>query len=39
MKTKVTLEEVLVHCEVDLKLLGVEVTSEYYHELSSHLSH
>ena len=38
MNMKVTIEELLDHCEVDWRLLGVEVTSEYYHQLSPHLS-
>ena len=38
MSVKVTVEELLAHCEVDSRLLGEEVTSEYYHQLSPHLS-
>ena len=38
MTVKVTVEELLVHCVVDSRFLGEEVTSEYYHQLSPYLS-
>ena len=35
---EISLEDIAQHCKVDISCLDEEVTSAYYHEISSYLS-